>query len=361
MRLFYASGSLIPSDRANSVHVMKMCQAFAKNGCDVTLFAKHGGRENPFDFYGVDSIFSYILSPFNKGIFRLVNQAYQFLKFPKPDICYGRDPWLLAWMSLFCPVVLELHEVPYGLQGRVVKWLFFKNKTKLIVCISKSLLSDVLTFLGASSEERFLVAHDGADLHGNVTVSILKGDKPSVGYVGSLLPGKGAEVLVDLAARMPEISFHIVGGTQRQIDELRIREKGGDVHYHGHVSHGDLNKYISGFDVVVAPYQKDMSLRTGVNISRWISPLKLFEYMAAKKPIICSDLSVLREVMEHEKNCLLVAPDNLDEWQNAITRFVNDEALKVRLSDQALADLKEHYTWDKRAKNILGAVTKALM
>ena len=361
MRLFYASGSLIPSDRANSVHVMKMCRAFAKNGCDVTLFGKRGGGKNPFEFYGVDSVFSLVLSPFKNGVLRLVYLTYQFLKLPRPDVCYGRDPWMLALMSLFCPVVLELHEVPKGVQRLLVKWLIFRNKTKLIVCISKSLLKDTLSCFDLGESDRFIVAHDGADIHRNVTSSILSDNKPVVGYVGSLLPGKGAEVLVDLAARLPECAFHIVGGSEEQINELRIRQKGGDVHYHGHISHGDLGAYISGFDVVLAPYQKDMALRTGVNISRWISPLKLFEYMAAKKPIICSDIPVLREVMTHEENCLLVPSDNLDAWQDSIVRLVRDEPLKLRLSEKAAQDLCAHYTWDKRAKNIVDAVTKALL
>ena len=56
MRIHYLSSSVIASDSANSVHVMKMCQAFAAAGHDVTLHAIKGAGEGDevFRYYGVE-------------------------------------------------------------------------------------------------------------------------------------------------------------------------------------------------------------------------------------------------------------------------------------------------------------------
>lgn len=59
MKIAYLSSSEIPSRSASSVHVMKMCQAFARNGHDVTLFGLDGSQEDvprnetPYTFHGV--------------------------------------------------------------------------------------------------------------------------------------------------------------------------------------------------------------------------------------------------------------------------------------------------------------------
>lgn len=356
MRLFYFSGSLIPSDRANSVHVMKMCHAFAHNGVQVTLFGKTGGAKNPFSFYGVSDIFSLCLSPFKNGFLRLLFSAYQFFKGRKPDVAYGRDPWMLCLAALVCPVVLELHEVPRGLQKKAVNFLIKNNNTKLIVCISNGLKSDILFEFSFDKKDFVFVAHDGADLNKSETIGILSKSRPCIGYVGSLLPGKGAEIVIRLAAYMHDFDFHICGGSAEQINKLRIQYSGHNVHYHGHVAHADLPAYMQSFDIVLAPYQEQMALRTGANIARWISPLKLFEYMAAEKAIICSDLPVLREILRDGDTALLVSPADIEAWQAAIERLMADDALRTRLAVAGRETLGAHYTWDKRAKNLLTAI-----
>ena len=62
MRILYISKSIIPSRTANSIHVMKMCQALSDNGHDVVLLAPHQknqyekGVNNIYEYYGVKTI-----------------------------------------------------------------------------------------------------------------------------------------------------------------------------------------------------------------------------------------------------------------------------------------------------------------
>ena len=66
--------------------------------------------------------------------------------------------------------------------------------------------------------------------------------------------------------------------------------------------------------------------------TRFTSPLKLFEYMAAGRPIVASDLPAIREVLRDEVNALLVTPAIRQRSPQAIERLLADPALARRLA-----------------------------
>ena len=170
MKIYYISGSTIPSDMANAVHVMKMCQAFAKAGHEVTLFGKAGdGDGDAFDRYGVQSHFDLCLSPhrnikYVSGVERVLYTVFQAYKRGKPDVFYGRDPVALALLStLGVPCIFEAHQLPTSaLQELCVRRLI--AQTGKVVCISEALKQDFREMFPEIIETRVLVAHDGADL-----------------------------------------------------------------------------------------------------------------------------------------------------------------------------------------------------
>ena len=105
-------------------------------------------------------------------------------------------------------------------------------------------------------------------------------------------------------------------------------------------------------DILLAPYQQNLQIANkGENTSGFMSPLKIFEYMAAKKAIICSDLPVLREVL-NDSNAILVSPLKIQEWIAAIEKLMDDR-IRARFAASAYDDVKKNYTWNKRAHNIL--------
>jgi hypothetical protein len=83
-----------------------------------------------------------------------------------------------------------------------------------------------------------------------------------------------------------------------------------------------------------------------------MSPLKLFEYMAAGKPILCSDLPVLREIVEDGRNGLLLPLADADAWVAALCRLRDAPEERRRLGAAARADLVARYTWRERARRI---------
>ena len=368
MKIHYLSGSTIPSLQANSVNVMKMCSAFARNGHQLTLFARQpnqGKTVSAFDQYGIDPDFrlEFIRNP---GI-RLIGGALQGIRVGRvardlslPDLFYGRHVYsLCALARTEVPFIVEAHHIhPKVLIRGLLGWLFRRSNFQRLVVISKALAEDYLRIFPRLSADKVLVAHDGADLPvGHPIIPIdWTGRKGhfQVGYVGHLYPGKGMEVIAVLAPRFPEIDFHIVGGRDEDIVYWKRQTALSNVHFHGHQPHSQVPAWMERFHVVLAPLQERVSLEGGKgDIARWTSPLKVFEYMAHGKPILASNLPVLREVLEHGKTALLVDPNDLSAWCRSLRRLVQEKELRRALSAAALLVLKSSYTWDIRAGRVL--------
>jgi glycosyltransferase involved in cell wall biosynthesis len=180
---------------------------------------------------------------------------------------------------------------------------------------------------------------------------------PSIFYVGQLYPWKGAGLVVDVAARVPEARVVIVGGqtnwTQDDPDiaalgerarQLGVRER---VELRGHVPYDQVPGVLTQASVALLPLPDEPVARL------FTSPLKLFDYMAAGVPIVASDLPALREVLRDNENALLARPDDPDAFAAAVNRILADRALAERLGAQARADVGR-YSWEARAEALLG-------
>jgi glycosyltransferase involved in cell wall biosynthesis len=203
---------------------------------------------------------------------------------------------------------------------------------------------------------RIVVAHNGADeVPKDLEAAVLLGNgRLQVGYVGHLYPGKGFEIIPRLAARLPEVDFHVVGGEKSIVEALRADAAVPEnVLLHGFVPPAETQRLCLAFDVVLAPYQREVRIAGGGETAAWMSPLKVFGYMAAARPIICSDLPVLREVIEDGRNGLLVPPSNLNAWAAALRSLIEDKCLRERLATAAHTDFLSRHTWRQRASRVI--------
>lgn len=114
------------------------------------------------------------------------------------------------------------------------------------------------------------------------------------------------------------------------------------------VPHHEVPGWYGRTDIILLPYPRDIATADSM------SPMKLFEALAAGRPIIASDLPVLRELLVNEDNALLVEPGDISAWLAAIRRLQSDPNLAVRLARNA-RNLASHFTWEQRAENIARA------
>lgn len=366
MKIFYASDSWFPSESANSVHVMKMCEALAQCGHEVVLSGLQKNKSvstgRLFEHYGVQQNFIIRVTRSNaiKGI--LFIHAFRNLVHimrEKPDLVFGRSFLSVALASIFFSkkkIAFETHD-PYASMNRIQRWSFNRilKRARLIVVMSGALEKILKNEIGSGIKT--LAVHDGAT-QSEVAISAdvkINSSKLNIGYIGTVQKGRGVELVVELSRMLLQYDFHIVGGTSAALLKLlAVNELPGNIHCHGFVPPSVASAYRKRCDILLAPYQNQTLIRSGKDTSGYMSPLKIFEYMSDRKAIIASDLPVLREVL-NPQNSVLVRPDDIKEWKEAIVTLSVSEN-RNKLADRAFLDFQEHYTWKKRAEKILEQV-----
>lgn len=367
-RLIYLSASTIPSAAANSVQVMKACEAFALNGVDTILYVERADTADPFPAYGCASIFR--LEPYPKrdrlrlpfGLARrLVDHRFRHgIRRQAPDIVYGRS---LRWLTRVVAnggtanavVGVELHMPPLADESRELFADLLRLVPRLrVVAISAAMRDLMLARTPGLTPEQILVMHNGADLGLGEGPARPLGPGFRLGYVGGLYPGCGLDTIAAAISGMDRIALDVVGGTPEEIADWRRRlPQDAAVTWHGRVPPAEVGSFLRGFDAVVAPYMPEAEGHGGVPKAQWMSPLKIFEAMAAGRPILASDLPVVRELLEDGTTGLLLPPGDTASWRTTLLSLRDDPALARRLGDAAQARCAERHSWTARARQLL--------
>jgi glycosyltransferase involved in cell wall biosynthesis len=176
----------------------------------------------------------------------------------------------------------------------------------------------------------------------------------TAGYTGHLYPGRGIDLLVELARRNPQIRFLWAGGEPVAIERWskRLSNAGvNNVRMMGFIPHTQLPLIQAACDVLMMPHERRVSASGGGDIARFTSPMKMFEYLASGRAILASDLPVLREVL-NEDNAVLIGPEDIDAWNGALRVLEINEDKRRALGNQARSDAAK-YTWVERARRSL--------
>lgn len=365
MKILYLSNSIIPSRTANSIHVMKICQAFAQNGHEVVLMTpNYSSRVEPevkncYEFYGVDACFKIKKIPrryykLNKLINYYSNLVNILVKRQKPDLVYARCHGLELYdfSALGLPIVFEAHRL-YKDNFQLARLLLSKHLKRLVV-ISHILQKDYQG-LYSIPDSLIKVVHDAADEpREDKQLKLASSQRLQVGYVGHLYPGKGMEIISELVKLCGWADFHIVGGLAEDIDYWKNKLQGNsNVYFSGFLPPSETTRYRQACDILLAPYQRQVIVGGNIDVGRWMSPLKIFEYMAAGKAIIASDLLVLREVLTHRTTAWLCPPEEIKSWIAALTYLHENPEYRNYLGSKAREVFKKHHTWQVRAAKVL--------
>ena len=350
---------------ANRIHVMRMCEAFVENGDSVTLVVS-GGEETKtdiFEYYGMGSSFEIhqIEVPQVKGKkLHYALRASRAVASLKPDLVVGRCTRTCALTALKgIPTVYDAHQPVWGNFFEFLFYLVLRNNENLVRMTTNS------RALKEMFEKNRLAPRCGITVANNGSLASPLEDFPDnwpgrgnsfqVGYLGHLYPGRGVEIIISCAEGMPDVDFHVVGGTEKDISYWKSAANLPNLFFHGFVKHADTYKYRNRCDALLAPYQEKVAFSGGTgDQSKYMNPIKIFEYMSSRQPIICSDLPVLHEVLEHDRNALFCAPGDPGEWQLAINRLRSDPNLGKRLAAVAYEDFINCYTWKARAAKMTG-------
>lgn len=375
MRIKYITNVRLPTDKAAGHAIMEMCSWFAKNGLELELFiplrSNTDAKEDPFKYYNLTENFKIrkIQS------FDLLGRTFKFgrvfywvdilsfllntklrIKFNDDDVLYTRD----FLVPLFCRAkinCLELHSIP---KSKILFRLSIK-RTDFFVVLTNS-IKKTLVGLGVNPE-KILVVPSGVDLNEYKTpteipdLEIIKEGDFVFGYLGTLRTmgmEKGvADGLKALSILPDNYKFFVGGGEQDEIDyykkmavDLGVSNR---VYFLGKVPREDRYAYSLKCDVLVAPFPENEHYRY------YMSPLKIFEYMASHRPIIITNLPSVKEVLTDKVNAILINPDQPKELAEAIVMLKENPGLGKKIAEQAYEDVIK-YTWENRVMNIISFI-----
>jgi glycosyltransferase involved in cell wall biosynthesis len=230
-------------------------------------------------------------------------------------------------------VFLELHRIPGGELRR--KWL----REVLPLC------SGVIAISDGFDAARFASLPARAAAREQLGLPL---EQPIAVYTGGLLAWKGADLIVEAARLVPQVQFVIAGG--QAADVAKLRESAGalaNLRIDGFQPPERVALYLAAADLGLAPNRSQPAIS-----SKYTSPLKVFEAMAAGLPLVASDLPSLRDILTHDRDGWLVAPDDARALAEGVQRLVADPDLRRRLGS-TLAQRSADHTWDARAARLV--------
>ncbi len=380
MKIIYLSNARIPTEKAHGSQIMKMCESFARQGAEVELILPRRAneiKEDPFDFYRVARIFriTYIFCldqesmkflpeklsfSLQKATFYLSARSY--LLFKKYDYLYSREQAAALW---FRKAVIELHSLPAGIsQLDVFIWRRVFKFIALTKFIGQGLVDHGI------NESDMMVAGDAADLEAFARIAggkaelrnelNLPGGKKIIGYIGkykTMGMDKGVGLLIKAFARVSaardDCLLLLVGLNPEEIGEVdtlcrQLSIKPDRYRLLGHAPQTEAFKFMKACDLLAMAYPNI------THYAYYMSPLKLFEYMASGTPIMSTGLPSIREIL-NENNSILAAPDSESELVRGLESAMADPDKLSRLAIAARADVERH-TWLERAKRIINFI-----
>ncbi len=370
MKIAVSSTSKVPSETANSIQMMLACQGLVQNGHEVRLWVpdlervsfnvlrKHYGLT--VDKFRIHSLLS--LPFLNRLDFSLSMILRAF--FWNPAVVYT---WTIpvAAMGGFlgATIVLEIHDVPCGKLGTsMFNYFIGSDADKRVVFISEALKQRVQEQFPKLKDAECVVAPNGVEPADYENLPDTAAAKQEMGFhdgmivscSGHLYAGRGVELFMELARRFPQVHFYWFGGNPDEAAAYRqqVADKGQDnVFFTGFIPRSELPLAQKASDILLMPYGKAIAGSSGGDSAAICSPMKMFEYLAAGKPILTSDIPVIHEVLNSE-NAIFCEPENVDSWAAALARVLEDPALRESLSNAALQESKK-YSWKERAARIL--------
>jgi glycosyltransferase involved in cell wall biosynthesis len=392
VRIVYFADIRLPLERANGIQTMETCHALGMRGHDVDLIVRpdtHTPPREPFAYYGLAPISRLRIerAPVrgHAAARRLGYLAFALGRAAgrdRADVLFTRDLGLASLLlrlpaTLRAPLVYESHgyapEVAAALptlvataaRPRAGKLRRLAAREARVwhtadgyVTITAALAADLAERHGA--RDRIAVIPDGVRIDADAASAIhdpasaarrTPDSRVIVAYAGHLYAWKGVDVLLEALALVEGAHGLIVGGHAAEPDLARVRgvaERLGimnRVTFTGMVEPAQVAERLRGATVLALP-NPESAIST-----RFTSPLKLFEYMAAGRPIVASNLPSIREILHDDIDALLVTPGNAPALADAIRRLIADPALSDRLAAAALAAAPQ-YSWARRAERL---------
>ncbi len=368
MRICYLTNSEIPSTSANSIATVKICEAFTELKNEVILITRNIKSKNKdiYKFYDVKSKFKIKwIKNFDKFPLGFKYYLFSFISIIeslnfKPDLYITRNFFSCFLLVLLKKkVIIELHH-DLNNESRIVKILmkltrFLNSKYVLkIVTITKGIKSEYVD-KKYIKESKTLLLPSGSSIKNNFKFK-LKKKEFKIGYFGSLYKSRGIDIILKLS-KIDNKNKYFLYGDLNQVSKSKLKNVSKNLNLKNYIPYREISPTLDKMDILLIPYVSSVTVAGDVaDITKYTSPLKLFDYLCAGKIIICSDFDVLKEIIKDKKNAIFIKNyKNPYSWKNEIFKLKNQSSKQLIMSKNNYL-LSKNYSLKERAKSILNSI-----
>lgn len=375
----------VPSEKAHSFFVLKSCEAFASLGISVELVIPGYSKSdinNIYASYGIKNNFKIKkLGSMNFLNFRILSEkilyylntlsysmkCFLYLRriLKKNNIIYSNNLFILFIMSYFnSNLFYEMHDYPennilfYRHCFKKLRGIITQNTIKIKKIKEDFNISDkkLLYAPNAVDIKKYFINETKEELRKKYNIPIHTKIISYIGKYKTMGMDKGVKDLVAVFSNIinkKDVHLLIVGVNKIEYKEVvslcRQNNLSADVYtIVKHVSQYDVVRYLKLSDIFIMNYPFND------HFAYYMSPMKMFEYMASKNPIVATDLPSVREVL-NRNNSVFVNSDDRASLEEGIIRILNNPDLAKKLLENAYHDVKR-YTWEIRAKRIINFI-----
>ncbi len=356
--IYYIADFNLPNNSAYTQQVLKMCDEFS-NHSKLSLLIKN--KKNNFDFKILKK--KYLLKnkfqiksiiPIKKKSF-LISLIFSFLvsihliKNTKPKLVITRVFITSIFLNFFnINHILEIHQELSGFTKFFFNlyYKFSKKNYVKLVFIHKNLINHFKVL----KDKKKIVLDDGVDT--NDFKLQTKKNKKSCVYTGSLSPGKGFEIIYQLSKLLKDIKFFVYGDKNLLSSKWKSKKLPPNILMKDFIPYNQVPKVLKSHKILLMPYlDKSYGRVKKVNLSNYMSPLKLFDYLAAGRIIVASNLKVYNHILHHKKNSLIIKSQSIKKWANTIKNVTYNYNFYKKIQINAKNTAK-NFTWKKRVLKI---------
>ena len=187
---------------------------------------------------------------------------------------------------------------------------------------------------------------------GDMTGPIKNGSK-SICFAGILDKSWMLENIINAIKTIPNVDFQIAGsGLESYISTLKKLDGNNKVVFHGRIAHTKVSEFIKDSFVGMALY--DYCPELGHNMGT-LGNTKLFEYMSAGVPVICTDFILWKKVIEENRCGICVNPREVSSISAAILYLLDNPLIAQEMGVNGQIAVKEQYNWATQEIILLNA------
>lgn len=397
LRIGYVCHYFVPEPAAPAARVHELSRAWARDGQQVTVLtgfpnfptgvipgAYRGGWQSTELLDGIRVLRSWVYALPNRAVgerglnhlsFMASSMLFGLPRLGRVDVVIASSPTLFSALSAWA--IARLHRVPFvlevrdlwpdafvelgvmreGAAVRVLRGLarfLYRQATHIVVVTER--FGERLRQQGVPPR-KLSVIPNGADLthfrpgadgaEGRRRLQV-PGDTFMAAYVGNHGRAQGLDVLLDAAAQQPGVLYLLVGdGAERRHLEQEKEKRGlRNVRLLASVPKAEVPALYAAADVCLVPLRD-------VGVLESFLPSKMFEIMAAARPIVAAVRGEARDLLIRSGGALVVDPGDGAALARAVERLRIDPALRDRLGSQGRQFVEAHFDRDVLARRYL--------